>query len=84
MHSTHVVTPGRAYGRKNVAPKLFMIETPSKEKKLYYAFVDLEEAFDRRRCPKGGGEMHFEEGWFASRVSAESTIVCCCHGCCLQ
>ena len=22
------------------------------------------------------------EGWFASRVSTESTIVCCCHGCC--
>ena len=24
------------------------------------------------------------EAWFASRVSTESTVVCCCHGCCLQ
>ena len=24
------------------------------------------------------------EGWFASRVSTESTVVCCCNGYCLQ
>ena len=24
------------------------------------------------------------EGWFASDISTESTVVCCCHGCCLQ
>ena len=24
------------------------------------------------------------EGWFASRVSTESPVVCCCHGCCFQ
>ena len=24
------------------------------------------------------------EGWFASMVSTESTVVFCCHGCCFQ
>ena len=24
------------------------------------------------------------EGWFASRVSTESTVIFCCHGCCFQ
>ena len=31
----------------------------AKKKKLYYAFVDLEKAFDR--VPKRGGEMGFEK-----------------------
>ena len=30
----------------------------AKKKKLYYAFVDLEKAFD---SPEGGGELGFEE-----------------------
>ena len=32
----------------------------AKKKKLYYAFVDLEKAFDNK-SPKRGGEMGFEE-----------------------
>ena len=24
------------------------------------------------------------EAWFVSMVSTESTVVCCCHGCCIQ
>ena len=84
----------------------------TKKKKLYYAFVDLEKAFDRvprevvrwalrklgvdewlistvmalytEACTVVRTDAGLSEGWFASRVSTESTVVCCCHGCCFQ
>ena len=76
--------------------------------KLYYAFMDVEKAFDsvprevvRWVLRKLGVDewlirtvmalyteactvVRTDAGlsWFASRVSTESTVVCCCHGCC--
>ena len=29
-------------------------------------------------------DARLSESWFASRVSTESTVVYCCHGCCFQ
>ena len=71
----------------------------AKKKMLYYAFVDLEKAFDR--VPKEvvrwalrklgmdewiirTGMALYTEACTVSRVSTESTVVCCCHGCCFQ
>ena len=84
----------------------------TEKKKLYYAFVDLEKAFDRvprevvrwalrklgvdewlirtvmalytEACTIVRTDAGLSESWFASRVSTESTVVCCCHGFCFQ